>query len=357
MDLNFSRPIAGPIVMMGAAVAIASRLASPAHALVIVPDFDTSITSAGDTAQVEGSIKAAIGTIESLYTNPGTVGIVFEQASGSFLGESEADDYTETYAAYKALLQADSAANPANTALATAIAYLPQGNDASGTNSIAATSALLRVGLGVAGATPCFNGSGTFVSGCHQTYDGVVTLSTSYSYFFSPAGYSPSLYNATAVLEHEIDEILGGGGQGSTLNAIQQGNTAYNNLYGPLDLYRYSAPGTPSFTTSGSATSYFSINGGTTDIVGFNQQSNGDYADFNPNGDVQSAFTNPGETPPYDTSSPEFPMMESIGYDGVTSTPEPGSIALLAPAIAGLRLARRRRAGVKAAASPTAPPS
>ena len=40
----------------------------------------------------------------------------------------------------------------------------------------------------------------------------------------------------------------------------------------------------PSFTTSGAATSYLSINGGLTKVVGFNQDSNGDYADFAPDG-------------------------------------------------------------------------
>lgn len=35
---------------------------------------------------------AAIGTIDALYTNSGTVGIVFGQASGSFLGQSETAD-------------------------------------------------------------------------------------------------------------------------------------------------------------------------------------------------------------------------------------------------------------------------
>ena len=373
MDLNVCRPLAGPIVTMGAAVSVASGLALPAQALVITPYFQTSITSAGDAAAVEGSINAAIGTIEALYTNAGTIGIDFAQAAGSFLGQSEAGDATLSYTQYTNLLRSDSAANPANTVLSSAVAHLSQGNDAAGTSNIAATTALLRVGLGDHFATPCFDASGGAVIACGGTSgatavaDGIVTLSTSHSFFFTPSGYSSGEYNATETFEHEINEVLGGGGQGSVLNAIQQGFTAYNNLYGPLDLYRYCiagstnytltgtaigtcTTGTPSFTESGSASAYLSVNGGTTDIVGFNQQSTGDYADFGASGDVQSAFTGTGGTAPYTTASPEYAMMQSIGYDGVV--PEPASLALLAPAIAGLRFVRRRRA-VKA---PTSPP-
>jgi hypothetical protein len=364
MDINVGRPLAGSIVTIGAAVAVASGLALPAHALVIIPYFENSITAAADASQVELSIESAIGTIESLFTNTGTVGIAFEQASGSFLGESESDDYTLSYANYVSALTSDSAAHPSNTVLSTAVANLSQGNDASGTTSIVATSALLRVGLGIS-ANPCFDSGGNAVIACGGTsfargvVDGIVTLSTSHTFFFTPSGYSSGEYNATETFEHEIDEILGGGGQGSVLNAIQQGYTAYGsvsdpNYYGPLDLYRYSAPGTPSFTTDGSATSYFSVNGGTTDIVGFNQQSNGDYADFSASGDVQSAFTGTGSDAPYTTATPEFAMMESIGYDGVTTTPEPATVALLAPAIAALRFVRRRRA-VKAPAAARSP--
>jgi hypothetical protein len=93
-----------------------------------------------------------------------------------------------------------------------------------------------------------------------------------------------------------------------------------------LDLYRYSAPHTPSFTASTTATSYFSVDGGVTDIVGFNQNSglaSSDYGDF---GDflsstgctdhVQDAFTCFGQEANETRSSPEYQMMQAIGGDG-----------------------------------------
>jgi hypothetical protein len=108
-----------------------------------------------------------------------------------------------------------------------------------------------------------------------------------------------------------------------------------------LDLYRYSAQGVPSFSTSSGASSYLSVDGGATDIVGFNQTSTGDFGDFSTNNNVQSAFSNPGTVATYDSSSPEYAMMESIGYDGVV--PEPASMAVFATGPAGLRAVRRRR--------------
>jgi hypothetical protein len=322
----------------------------PAAALTIVPDFDSSITGAADASQVEGAIDAAIGTIDSLYSNAGSVGIVFTQASGSFLGESESADYNINYGSYTAALTAASHNQPTNTILSTAIANLASGNKPGVGGTIYLTSADGRVGLGLAGFSGCFNSGGTFVNSCGQAFDGVVTLTTSYTLNYGTTPVSGE-YSAVNAVEHEINEILGGGGQGSMLNTVANCQSSptdactaandYTNDLGVLDLYRYSAPGTPSLTTSGSASSYFSVNGGVTDIIGFNQNSTGDYADYSTDNNVQSAFSTPGGMAPYDATTPEFAMMESIGYAGVV--PEPASMAVFAAGLAGLGLVRRRK--------------
>ena len=171
-------------------------------------------------------------------------------------------------------------------------------------------------------------------------------------------------YDATRTMEHEIDEVLGGGGSGSTLNdvaifGIDNPQDPFTFYQGALDLYRYAAPGTPSFSTSSSDSSYFSVDGGVTDIVGFNQYSQGDFADFGPLADacdpsgfggpaglIQDAFSCNNETgEKFTKTSPEYAMLESLGYDPIPSTtvPEPATWVMLIAGFAGLGYAGRRK--------------
>jgi hypothetical protein len=108
---------------------------------------------------------------------------------------------------------------------------------------------------------------------------------------------------------------------------------------------------TGSFTTSSTATSYFSIDGGSTNIVNFNQnpgtggQTGGDFGDWSSEGTtgnyVQLAFTpsNAGAAG-VSLSSPEGIALQAVGYD--TATPEPSAFALSALLLTGGWLAVRR---------------
>lgn len=324
---------AGYLGLVSAVVLAAIGSAKPSQALTISPLFDSSVTGSANAANYESAVNTAISRIEGLYSDPGTVSIVFKYAFGSFLGQSSTARASVSYNLYTNALALDAAANPQNNVLTTALANLSKGNDANGAMPISATEALLRVGLNIGGLSPCFNASGSFISGCvGGSYDGVVTLSKSYGFSFSePFSTSSNKYDAIATFEHEINEILGGGGQGSSVGS--------SSAYGPLDVYRYSAPNTPSFSTA-APSSYFSIDGGVTNIVNFYQGTNGDYGDFAPQGYVQSAQTNWNTQPTYTTSSPDYKMMLSIGWDPV---PEPATIALFTPALLALRLLGRRR--------------
>jgi autotransporter-associated beta strand protein len=329
----------GAVLLAAAALLCGPRAAS---ALNIVPGFDSSIVEAPNAADIENSIDTATAEIGSLIANPGTVKILFmytAPTNANFLGESFNQTIPISYDTYVGHLVQDSVARPENTVLATAVDNLGSGNDANGAKAVEASTAQLRVALGDRAATPCFDASGNFVDACNATYDGVIVLNNSGVLDFTrpiPAYDNATnnvLYDAVETEEHEIDEILGIGGWGTTLGGGTQGVD-----YGPLDLYRYRAPGHPSYTGSGRASSYFSVDGGVTDLVGFSQLTDGaDYSDWGPDFTPcpGGGFGGPGYVQDTDSCNnkqsdvysftPEFAALEALGYNP--------SAAALAPVI------------------------
>jgi hypothetical protein len=333
-------PISNRRLRSYTALAALSAWTSTAHAnIYIIPDFLGSITTSPDAAQIEGAIDSAVNTVHNLYGNNLKVTMDFSYtpgAAGNLLGTTQGY-YDVPYTAYVNALKADSAAHPANTVLAAAVANLSKGNDASGAQDMALSGAqVAMLGLGPASDS-----------------DATVNINSNQSFAFTRPVLS-SQYDLIGGLEHELDEVLGGGGGGSTLNSIASScankpSGFFCNKRGSLDLYRYSASGVPSFSTSTAARAYFSINGGRTKITAFNQNSSGDYGDFAPPGTgagqlIQNAFSSAGQDEAYTSLSPEYAMMESIGYDGVV--PESSTWAMMLLGFGGLGYAgyTRRRA-------------
>src|SRR5207244_6490053 len=159
--------------------------------------------------------------------------------------------YTIAWNTYIDALQAD--ARTGNDNIATA--SLP--GSALSTNILPASGAGRAVGLNT---PPAMFADGTVGTG--GPYDGIVTLNSNESFQFTrpPSGGN---FDALRSTEHEMDEVLG---LGSNVN------NGTNRR--PQDLFSWSAPGTRSFSSSGSR--YFSINSGNTNIVSFNQTSGGD---------------------------------------------------------------------------------
>jgi hypothetical protein len=326
----------GRLLVSLMALAASLAVTSSARANVdITPDFDSSITSNANAAAIEGAINSAISTFSSLYINNLniTVDFTYDPAGAGDLLSTYQYYSGVSYNNYVNALKANSAANPSNTVLATAIAHLSMGNDANGAKDLALTEAQFEM-LGF---------------GTPSEPNPAININSIQTFAFSRP-VPNNEFDLTGGLEHELDEVLGGGGAGSTLNSIASscpGSGFFCNKVGSLDLYRYSAPGIP-FTTSGSATSYLSFDGGTTELVAFNQNSDGDYGDFSPPGTgagqlIQNAFNSTGQDEAYTTSSPEFAMMESISYNG-SIVPEPSTWAMMLLGFAGLGFAGYRRA-------------
>jgi hypothetical protein len=333
----------GRFVVFGIGIATMALVLSPpaSASLVFSATFGSSITGNANKTEIESAINTALQNLEALYVNNVTVPVTFTYTSGASgdLLSTNQEFYDIGYSSYVSLLNADSAAHPNNLILASAVTNLPNGNDSNGAGDMALTAAQINM---LSGNTYC---GGACTGGI------TININSNQNFSFSEPT-SSSQFDLIGGLEHELDETLGGGGGGSTLDSIAGSCTTapsgfFCNKYGATDLLRYSANLTPSFATSGSASSYLSVNGGLTSIVAFNQNSSGDYGDFAPPGTgagqlIQDAFNTTGQDETYTTSSPEYTMLEAIGWDGASNVPEPGTIVLVGAGLALIGIARRR---------------
>jgi hypothetical protein len=262
---------------------------------VIVPTFDSTITSNPNAAAIEAAINTAIDNITSHFSDPITVNIKFQTGGG--LGSSSTFFATGPYSSFLAALKAD--AKTRNDATAMSLLANVEANPVNASTNINIKTANLRaVGINV---TPP-----------PGQPDGTITLNTSITTPGSPG--STGTYNLIPVIEHEIDEVLG---LGSSLPTVS------NSTIFPEDLFRYSAPNTRTFITTDSRISgvfaFFSIDAQTA-LAEFDQQNDGgDFGDWQSTprragvaAKVQDAFATPGANP---ALSVELTALDVIGYD------------------------------------------
>jgi hypothetical protein len=340
---------------VGLVLALTLPAAYGTPSFTIVPTFDSSITSDPNASTIEATINSAIAVYESLFSNPITVQIYFQE--GPPLGESNTETNTVSYKTFYDDLVSDDANS---AAIAGLNANGGDGNTngglnpVTGTNTIEMKSANQRA-LGINQAPDCQLTSGASFSLpwiCGGTtgpaYDGIITLGTYATY--PPLPYDTSHYSLFGTVEHEVDEVLG---LGSALENVTSSSGTANaandaNFDDPMpeDLFRYSAVSggvrTLSTNCANPSLAYFSYGPSTGAIEQFNNACNGgDFGDWDGNGtaQVQDAFATAGANP---TLGPgELDALTAIGYNENT-LPEPGTFALVGTALLGAGWLRRR---------------
>src|SRR5258705_147165 len=278
----------------------------PTVGLIIHPTFDSSITSNRNAASIEHMISRAISFHESLFADPIIIQIRFRYSTTApdgtplsmrTLALTNILLYPIPWSSYISALRADATtsndtqanASLPGTALSGNIRPSSAGGRAVGMNTPPAMFANGSVGQG-------------------RPYDAIVTLSSSAPYQFNrPPGASS--FDAQRAIEHEVDEAIGFGSRlGGNGNDLR-----------PQDLFSWSSPHNRNISTSGSR--YFSINGGVTNMVNFNQNPDGDLGDWlseqcpQTHPYVQNAFACTGQSSDIAATSPEGINLDVIGYD------------------------------------------
>ena len=278
----------------------------PTVGLVIHPTFDSSITNSPNSAVIQATINRAISIYETLFTDPITIEIRFRYATAlpdgtpvTGLSQSLTVVYGVGWDTWINALRGDATSSNDNIAIASLPATALFGG-------IVAASANGRA-LGQ-NTPPAMFADGTVGTG--GPYDGIVTLnSASLLQFSRPT--DANRFDAQRSIEQGIDAIMG------LLYSVGG--------FMPNDLFSWSSPGQRNNDVVG--TRYFSIDGGVTNIINFNQNPNGSFAGWlseacpQAHPYVQNAFPCAGQYSDISATSPEGINLDVIGYDSAQTGP------------------------------------
>jgi len=347
-----------PFAKLAAATAVISLALGVASASNITYTCATNIdtTVAGTCGTLNGAIA---GLYSSTFNNANAKIFITYGTTG--LAQSLQYYTNVTYTAYVNALTLDE--GDANDITAVNSLGGNATNPVVAGSGVALTSALATtLGLDVvAGSFGITTTNATCTLGTAGCYNGIVTVSDTANTFYYRSGAQPAgTYDFYTAVEHETNEVLGTSscitGNSNNPATITTSVNCTNHVganpatgVSAPDLFRYASSGTRSYlTTANNTPAYFSINGGGANIANYNNQPNGaDYGDWNSASlRVQNAFGSPdtnGTNITNDGGS-EIAVLDAIGYNLVSSVPEPGTGVLLVSALAVLAGLARRRA-------------
>ena len=235
--------------------------------------IDVSYDRSADLApaRFKAAVAYVVNLYDALFTNPVTIDLHVgwgEIHRGPLIngdiGRSETSKAPAySYSEIRNALTND-AASSGNLELSEAVASLPTADPSNGGNFDIGTGGAEALGL-MSPATPAVAWVG-FASNINWSFDPSVT----------PAANTT---DNVGTIEHEISETMGRYAWGGT-------TVDYANAFTALDLFHYAAPGVRVLAPyHGSATAYFSLDGGASNLGNWNNRlNNGDLADWYPQG-------------------------------------------------------------------------
>jgi len=282
--------------------------------------WDSSVASA--PAGYQGAVEAAFQFYADAFSNSTTLyfDVGYGESGGTVVGSDqigadEAATVDISYASLVAALKGDAQSAVQQEAYANLPATDPTGG---ATLSLtAAEAAALGIGDGASPTDP----------------DGTLGYNATLDFDYATSGNltpAANQYEFLAAVENSIATVLG---HRSGLN--DDGPDGATTSYMPLDLFRYSAPNTLALS-SDTAPSYFSIDGGVTDLGNFNNDaagvtgSLGSWAPTSPyTPDLYNATMDPGVVNP--VTPADVAAMNVLGYQ-LTALPQTNPPQIPAPA-------------------------